>query len=88
MSLNPQDTDYLLCSPMAVTVALNLPALFRFWCPLMCRLCRNLTEISTIIDPVALGYFLVALGSIIVGISVSVMTAVVGHKVDIIWRHA
>jgi hypothetical protein len=28
-------------------------------------------EIPTIIDPVALGYFIVALGSIIVGISVA-----------------
>ncbi len=39
-------------------------------------LCRSATgsftrtEIPTIIDPVALGYFIVALGSIIVGISV------------------
>jgi hypothetical protein len=32
------------------------------------------TEIPTIIDPVALGYFLVALGSIIVGISVAYLS--------------
>jgi hypothetical protein len=32
------------------------------------------TEIPTIIDPVAIGYFSVALGSIIVGISVAILT--------------
>ncbi len=37
--------------------------------------CHANTEIPTIIDPVALGYFLVALGSIIVGISVLAATA-------------
>ncbi len=50
-----------------------------------CELLGMLTEIPTIIDPVALGYFSVALGSIIVGISVVLWCELLGMLSTLLW---